>query len=130
MASRDDPYDVSLVAPASISPAELAQLVAILDAGGAVDPISARQQIPLCLHLAVARHAGHVVGLGAIKQPRRGYTTGIQQQSGVRFDPATPEMGYVAVDGRHRGYGLAHRIVRTLLAYVSSRSLPQPIHQP
>jgi RimJ/RimL family protein N-acetyltransferase len=53
--------------------------------------------------------------LGAIKRIRRGYASAIGERSGIEFPSGTPELGYVAVDEKHRGNRLSPRIVAELL---------------
>ncbi len=117
--SKDDEsqnYDVKACAPSDLSSAEFAACVAVIKEGDAVDPDSAEAELPHAKVLAVARKRDDIVGVGAIKRPRPQYAARIAARSGYSFDPNTPELGYVAVDPKHKKHGLSHRIVAELLS--------------
>jgi predicted GNAT family N-acyltransferase len=114
-------YEVKTYAPSDMTQAELAACIAIISSGDAVDPDSARRNIPRCTALAVVRLGGEIVGIGAIKPIRKGYASEVADRSGFVFSPDTPEIGYVAVDRNHRGQKLSHRIVATLLSDYPSK---------
>jgi GNAT superfamily N-acetyltransferase len=109
-------YEVTRCVPGDLSESELEACAEIITAGEAVDPEWARAQLPLAISIAVARLAGEIVGIGAIKQVRPGYATSIAGRSKFAFRSDTPELGYVAVTERHRRQGLSHRLVEKLLA--------------
>jgi hypothetical protein len=108
-------YKIELRPPSALTPADLDALIAILKKDGAVNTVTTRQQLPHALALALASRGPSLVALGAIKQPRPNYTIGLRKHSGVAFDSATPELGYVAVASEHRGQGLSHSILSALL---------------
>ncbi len=110
-------YEVESCAPVDLAPAELASCLVIIRSGEAVDRNSAAAELPRAALLAIARTGSKkIVGVGAIKRVRAGYAARIAQRSGATFDPTTPELGYVAVDGGHRNRGLSRRIVAALLS--------------
>ena len=109
-------YDVKACAPWDLSETDLVTCFAIIRSGEAVDPATMRSVLPRALALVLARKGDRIVGVGAIKPVRFLYASKIAKRSGVRFDPQTPELGYVAVDTGHRGYRLSHRIVAKLLS--------------
>ena len=109
-------YDIKAGAPNRISLRDLSQCMRIIKAGDAVDPDSSALEIPRAQVLAIASTGKLIVGVGAIKRPRPKYSLEIAERSGVPFDPNTPELGYVAVDKKHRGQRLSGRIVKELLS--------------
>lgn len=108
-------YDVTDCVPADLSEAELQRCLAIITSGEAVDPEFAAAELPLARTLAIARVLKMIVGVGAVKRERIPYASGVAVRSDFEFRPDTPELGYVAVDKRHRGQGLSHRLVEKLL---------------
>ena len=113
---RERDYVVEACVPEHLIETEMAACIAIVKEGEAVDPEAAEQELARAGLLAVARKAGQVVGVGAIKRPRPGYAAKIAKRSRHVFPPDTPELGYVAVDPAHRGNHLSSKIVAALLA--------------
>jgi len=97
-----------------LSDADVDACVRIIAKGNAVDPASARRNLPRSCAVAVARIGGEIVGVGTVKPIRRAYAERTAEESGFPFDPATPELGYVAVDPDHRGKHLSTKIVKIL----------------
>src|SRR5258708_31831686 len=91
-------YEVESCASADLEPAEFAACLVIIGSGEAVDRDSVAVELPRAAVLAIARTAGKIVGVGEVKRVRTGYAARIARRSGATFDPATPELGYVAVD--------------------------------
>src|SRR6266571_3612592 len=100
---EDHTYEVRLHAAGDLSQSELATCVAIIARGDAVDPESAAEELPKARTFALARKAGAIVGVGAIKRIRCSYAAKTAGDSAVVFPPETPELGYIAVDEEHRG---------------------------
>jgi predicted GNAT family N-acyltransferase len=116
MGDDSENYDVKACIPGDLSPAELAACVRIIKKGHAVDPNSAAAELPHAKVIAFARRGAAIVGLGAIKRVRPAYASNIAAKSGASFKKNAPELGYVAVDPKHRKRGLSHRIVAELLS--------------
>lgn len=116
MAGNPKDYDVKTCAPGDLTKADLAACVAIIESGEAVDPAAARAELPRSRLLAIARTEDRIVGVGAIKRARPHYASQIAKRSGQTFSPDAPELGYVAVDSRHQGNSLSHRMVAALLS--------------
>lgn len=95
---------------------ERAACVDIVTVGGAVSPVHAAAELPLAPVTAIVKSGEEIVGVGAIKRARPGYAAGRAQRSGYAFDPDMNELGYVAVQEKHWGYGLSSRLVESLLA--------------
>jgi hypothetical protein len=115
------PYEVKSCVPGDLSDAEIAACTAIIGSGNAVDRNSAAVELPRAAVLAIAWAGDKIVGVGVIKRVRTGYAARIAKRSGVAFDPSTPELGYVAVDGDHGNRGLSRRIVAALLSQHEGR---------
>ncbi len=94
---------------------DLAVCARIIREGDAVDPESAVAELPQSSAVAVARTSGDIVAVGAIKRIRPDYASRIALRGKADFSPGTPELGYVAVDKKHRGKHLSSRIVAELL---------------
>jgi hypothetical protein len=109
-------YTVNASAPSALSQTELADCVTLIASGGAVDPSSAKRELPYATSVATARKSDTVVGVGAIKRIRRGYASSISKHSGVNFPSDTPELGYVRIHDDHQRKGLSRRIVTALLS--------------
>lgn len=99
----------------ALSPGELEACVVLLERGAAVDPISARRELPLAHARIVATLDGAIVGVGAIKRARAWYANKNSVSSGYAIDPNTLELGYVTIADAHRGHRLSSRIVDALL---------------
>lgn len=90
--------------------------ISIIRTGGAVDDRSAARELRLATVLAVARSDGEIVGVGAIKRARPAYAAKIARSSRVSMSSDMNELGYVAVDHKHKRRGIASRIVSALLS--------------
>jgi GNAT superfamily N-acetyltransferase len=112
--SRD--YVVNSCEPGDLSVADRAACVGLVETGGAVRRGAIAEGIAAASLLSVVRLNGEIVGVGAIKQIRRLYGGKIASRCGVRFPPETPEFGYVAVDPKHHGNGLSHRLAEEMIA--------------
>ena len=112
---KSENYDVKACAPDHLSLEELETCIYIIKQGGAVDPDSAEEKLPCAKVLVVARKGDDIVGVGVIKRIRRGYASRIAERSGALFDLDIPELGYVAVDYKHRRQGVSQRIVAELI---------------
>ena len=108
--------DITEFKVSELSDADVDTCVRIIAEGNAVDPVSARRNLPRSLAVAVARIGGEIVGVGTVKPIRRAYAERTAEESGFPFDPATPELGYVAVNPDHRGKHLSTKIVKALTA--------------
>lgn len=107
---------VTTCAGADLNAADLAACVAIVSEGRAVNPASARDELPRSLLVAVVRAEDAIVGVGAIKRARPPYAKKRAKLAGQEFPPETPELGYVAVASAHRGQAWSSKIVDKLLA--------------
>jgi hypothetical protein len=92
---------------------DLERCIAIIRAGGAADVDAAK--LRRAMVLVLAKRENEIVGIGTIKGVRTRYAAGIAEKSGFAFAPETRELGYVAVDARHRGKRISHRIGGELL---------------
>ena len=104
-----------------LSDSELAVCLDLLDRGAAVNVETAATHLPTAIAQVVATHAGKIVGVGAVKRARPDYAAKISRSSSHPIDPATPELGYVTVDKKHRGKHLSSRMVSALIAATSGR---------
>jgi len=102
--------------PSALTTAEIDAVVAILHQGGAVNPRSARQEMPQAKTVVLVRKDKAIVGVGAVKRPRPSYARQKQSDSGHSFDQDLCELGYVAVACGHRGHHLSSFIADALLA--------------
>jgi RimJ/RimL family protein N-acetyltransferase len=112
-------YLVNCCEPADLSEAERAACIAIIKAGGAVRRGLIAEEITASGLLSVVRLNGEIVGVGAIKRIRPRYAENIAFRSGVSFPADTPELGYVAVNPKHQGNGLSHRLAEELVGKYS-----------
>lgn len=110
-------YNITAGTPSQVSLKDLSRCIGLVKAGEAVDPDSAAVEIPRAQLLAIPSAGKLIVGVGAIKRRRPGYSLEIADRSGVSFDPNTSELGYVAVDPQNRGQRLSGRIVQELLSH-------------
>ena len=92
---------------------DLEKCVFIIRAGGAVNVDATKLQRATVLVLA--KRGSEIVGVGSVKGVRPDYAASIATKSGFPLMPETPELGYIAVDDRHRGNRLSYRLVRELL---------------
>lgn len=99
----------------ALSADEWTEIAAILGEGGAVDVASALTELPRAPILVLAKAEETIVGLGAIKRPRPDYARLKMASSGHDFDPATNELGYVALAPDWKGHGYSGPILDALL---------------
>ena len=99
----EDDFEIREFSATELSDVDVNACVEIIAKGNAVDAASARENLPRSLAVALARIGGEIVGVGTIKPIRQAYAEGTAEESGSQFDPATPELGYVAVNPDHRG---------------------------
>lgn len=111
-----DGYEIRVCSPSRFSLRDLGRCIRIVSAGDAVDPESATVEMPRAQVLAVASAGDLIVGVGAVKHRRPEYASHIAARSAVSFDPNASELGYIAIDAKHRGRRLSGHIVRELLA--------------
>jgi hypothetical protein len=116
-------YEITQCSAGDLASSDLKACVSIITKGDAVDPESAADELPKTRSLVVARKAGVIVGVGAIKRIRLGYASLIASNSGALFPRETRELGYVAVDEKHRGHKLSHQITNELLKVNGSTPL-------
>jgi len=121
---EQDEYLLTSTEPVNLSDDELAACLRIIDQGRAVDIESAGEELRLGHALVLVRKKSAIVAVGAIKRARPDYAAGISKprKSGYRFESDMAELGYVAVDERHRGNGLSQVIVTDLI-----RRYPRPL---
>lgn len=93
-------YELAHCAPRGLTPDELEQCITLIGSGGAVNRNTMKRDLPNATVLAVARCDGKIVAVGAIKPVRKQYAAGIAANSDHAFPDDTPELGYVAVDGK------------------------------
>ena len=115
MNEEADDYVVECCEVEGLSEAEKTRCLQLIAAGGAVNPDTAARDFPRSSLIAVARKAGEVVGVASIKPIREAYARGRATKAGFRFDPQTPELGYVVVDPAHRGNKLSSRMAKALV---------------
>jgi len=113
---KNEGYEVKAGAGGNLSKSDIAVCVSIIGQGGAVDANSAKTELPSASVVVVAKRGKEIVGVGAVKRRRVHYAEARAKDSGVPLDPKTLELGYVAVDKKHRQKGLSHRIVAELLS--------------
>jgi len=111
-------YVVGKVDAEQLTKKFVSECIAIIKKGKAVDWQSAKTELPLATKVVTARKGSQIVGVGAIKRERRPYAAEISssRKSGFDFPPATPELGYVAVEPEHQWRGLSLRITKLLLS--------------
>jgi GNAT superfamily N-acetyltransferase len=108
-------YDVKVCSGQDMTEDEIADCVALITAGGAVDPDWAAASLPRAQLLAIVRTDTKIVGVGAIKRVRPAYAAGRAALSAATFDANMSELGYVVVDETHQGHRISTRIVDDLL---------------
>lgn len=113
-----DDYRVEAHAPGALSDVDLNTCLSIIRAGHAVDPNSAKTELRRSKRLVLVKIENEIVAVGSVKRVRTTYAARIagEAKSGFAFASDTPELGYVAVDPRHRGKRLSHRLVAELLS--------------
>lgn len=109
-----DQYAIHICVPRDLSKVEMKQCEMTICEGGAVDRGKAAKNIPRARVLVIVRCGKTIVGVGAIKRIQRRHTSDVAERSGYPLDPATPELGYVAVSPKHRHKGLSGRILAAL----------------
>ena len=109
-------YSITLCKPSELSPAEQERCMTIVREGSAIqNDRYIKQNFPNAKTLAVVRAStGEIVGVGALKAPNPVHTRTVCDRSGETFDHNRTELGYVAVDGNHRGKKLSYSIVEHL----------------
>jgi len=114
MQQKAKDYDVKTCAVSDLSETDRTRCLLLIAEGGAVDERTAGRNFPRAGMIAVAREAGEVVGVGAIKPTRADYAAGIAKKAKFAFDSRTPELGYAVVDPAHRGNRLSSAMAKAL----------------
>jgi hypothetical protein len=118
---RSADYELKPCVPSELTQEELKTCMALIGAGGAVNPNTMKRDLPRSQVLVIARHHGQIVGVGVIKPVRKQYSAGIAVESEHSFPSETPELGYVSVDLIHQGHGLSHEITELLVSQYPGR---------
>lgn len=111
-----DGYLLERRRPSALRASEIETAVKILREGGAVDPQTARKELPRCKTVVFVRNNSKIVAVGAVKSPRPDYARRKRADSGYVFDENLCELGYIAVAKGHGGHDLSSPIVDALLA--------------
>jgi hypothetical protein len=112
----NDDFTAIACRPADLSRSERDNCIRIVQQGSAVNPESAAYELPRALMIAVLRAGTEIIGTGAVKRKRSKYALDIARQSRFTFDPERHELGYIAIDKRHRGKHLSHKILAALVS--------------
>jgi len=115
--------EIEIFKPGSLPSQDLKCCVELLDKGGAVDPLSARGELPRASLVAIRRDGTTIVGVGAIKQKRGWYAASVSKKSGFKLDADWQELGYVVTAPTHPNRGISKAITTRLLA----EFLPRPV---
>jgi hypothetical protein len=115
--------EIEIVVPASLNNAETLACLQVLENGDAVDIEYAKQELPRCTVVALAKEGGTIVALGAVKRQRPEYAADKATKAGFEFDSRTHEVGYIAVANSHRGRHLSRDILQILLTKFAIRPL-------
>jgi RimJ/RimL family protein N-acetyltransferase len=113
-------FDMLIHAAADLTDADRKACIKLIAEGDAVDPDSAADELPLASAVVTIRKNNEIVGVGVIKRIRAGYAADIAKKSRWSFDPAIPELGYVAISEAHQGARLSGQIVTKLLTHATS----------
>lgn len=113
------PMDIEVIAgkPAAFSAEEKRLFCKLVEAGGEVDTAVLQQNVMDAKALTFARSSEKLLGVAALKVPKRSYRKKVSQSSGFNLcsDRYPFELGYVFVQQAVRGTGLSHRLVDTTL---------------
>ena len=112
----NDDFTATACRPADLSRSERNNCIRIIQQGSAVNPESAAFELPRAVLIAVLRAGTEIIGTGAVKRKRGKYALHIARQSQFPFDPERHELGYIAIDKRHRGKHLSHKILAALVS--------------
>lgn len=112
----NDNFTAIVCQPADLSRSERGICIRVVQQGSAVNPESAAYELPRSVLIAVLRAGTEIIGTGAVKRMRSKYALDIARQSQFPFDPERHELGYIAIDKRHRGKHLSHTILAALVS--------------
>jgi hypothetical protein len=116
-------HNVEIFSAGSFLREDLNPCIELLEKGDAVDPESARVELPQASLVAILRDGSAIVGVGAIKRKRPGYATDISAKSGFALEAHWHELGYVVTAPTHGKRGISKAITAKLLAGFSLRPL-------
>jgi hypothetical protein len=113
------------VQPADVPAEQIKECHSLIVKGRAVDPNTARAELPLAKWIAVALEpdSQKVIGVGVIKRCRPKYASRIAKSSGFSLNHDIHELGYVSVDESKRRRGISHQITGLLLTHFRERPL-------
>lgn len=117
------PSDITVTLPGNLTAEDLAQCLAVIKEGDAVNIESATEELPLAKFVAVHRVDGTIVAVGAIKRQRGWYAGDVGKKSGVEVATDMHELGYVSVTENQKGKKLSKRITASLLEAFQGRPL-------
>jgi hypothetical protein len=95
--------DITVTLPGKLTAEDLAQCLAVIKEGDAVNIESATEELPLAKFVAVHRVDGKIVAVGAIKRQRGWYAEDVGKKSGVEVATDMHELGYVSVTENQKG---------------------------
>lgn len=110
------------------SPDELPQgyldaIIALVEAGGSVDPARVRENLSHAFLIAyVLDDSGNIVACSSLKHPRAAYTRLVKEETGLDLDGFL-ERGYTSVKPEYRGKRIASNILAGLTARAGQRKV-------
>jgi hypothetical protein len=116
-------HNVEVFCAGSFPNEDVGPCIELLRQGDAVDPESARTELPRAAMIAILRDGAAIVGLGAIKRKRPQYTADVGRKSGFELEPDWHELGYVVTAATHGKRGISKAVTSKLLAEFAPRPL-------
>lgn len=92
-------YEVEAISISTLSPGELDVCCQIIKKGCAVDPQSARAEIPKATALVIARMGKEIAGVGVIKRRRLQYARRISRTVGLLSIPVSLKLVMLPLTG-------------------------------
>jgi hypothetical protein len=123
MTTNSMDHDVEIFSAGSFPKEDLSPCIELLEQGDAVDPESARVELPRAYLAAILRDGRAIVGVGAIKRKRPRYAAEISAKCGFVLEAHWHELGYVVTAPTHGKRGISKAITAKLLASF----LPRPL---
>ena len=116
----------SVFSPSDCTAQALAEFEKLVIAGGAVDPEGLTERIRNASRLLFLRTPdGQLVGVGALKHPRRGYRKRVfaDARATTPSEGYRVELGWVVVAKSHQGQRLSTRIIGELIALAKNENI-------
>jgi ribosomal protein S18 acetylase RimI-like enzyme len=115
--------DYHFAPPEELAKEDMARIIALVEAGGSVDPGRVRENLSHAFLIGYVRDDnGEIAACSSLKHPRAEFTQMVREQTGLDLSDFL-ERGYTSVLPQFRGRKIASNLLAGLTARVGNRKL-------